>query len=352
MLSVALTIGVILASPVRSSALERHHKKKSESVHSLTSITSGSHHSVRKRSSLHDGSGKPAHHHQSTQDRPVVVASLVEVHALPAKDAPHHHAKVDKSSAKDAPHHHAKVDKSSAKDAPHPHAKVDKSSAKHALHTKVHESTSLTSLVEVHTHDSLHAQAHAHMRARAKAMEMSANAAMLTQHLNMALLPGGTAFGRGLGGGRDGGFMGPSEFDNSWWQPPPSVGGDPFLQGYSQRVQPQSLFGYGGMPGGGFGTAHHYWGGPSYKYPLNQPWWRGRSANMAYAARGGQGASPYLPYQTPRDSYGLRQPGMGSSLPVSSPYYYTPPPLQGDWNLPRSPPLAAAAGGEKVTTEA
>lgn len=345
MFSVALTIGVILASPLRSSALKRHHREKSESGHPVTSVTSGSDRSVRKRSSLHGGSGKPAH-----QDGPAVAASLFEAHAHPAIKHVHR-AKMDMLPAKDAPHRHAKVDKSSAKHALHHHAKVDKSSAKHALHTKVHKSTSVTSLVEVHTHDSLHAQAHAHMRARAKAMEMSANAAMLTQHLNMALLPGGTAFGRGVGGGRDGGFMGPSEFDNSWWQPPPSVGGDPFLQGYSQRVQPQSLFGYGGMPGGGFGTAHHYWGGPSYKYPLNQPWWRGRSANMAYAARGGQGASPYLPYQTPRDSYGLRQPGMGSSLPVSSPYYYTPPPLQGDWNLPRSPPLAAAASGGKATTE-
>ena len=43
---------------------------------------------------------------------------------------------------------------------------------------------------------------------------------------------------------------------------------------------------------------------------------------------------------------------LGNNLPVSSPYYYTPPPLQGDWNLPRNPPpppadAGAAGGGEK-----
>lgn len=188
--------------------------------------------------------------------------------------------------------------------------------------------------------DTLRSQAHAHAHARAKAAQMA------------SLMGGfpGMAFGRGRGGyQRGGGFVGPSEFDNSWWQPPPSVGGDPFLQGYSQKVSPQHLFGYGGMPGGGFGTAHHYWGQGAYKYPMNQPWWRGRSS-AAYAPAASRGVSPYLPYQTPRDSFGLRQPGMGANLPVSSPYYYTPPPLQGDWNLPRNPVAPPAEAGAKATT--
>ena len=204
--------------------------------------------------------------------------------------------------------------------------------------------------------DTLHSQAHAHARARAKATQMG----MLMSGVSLsANAPAGLAFGRGRGGyQRGGGYFGPSEFDNSWWQPPPSVGGDPFLQGYSQKVMPQHLFGYGGMPNGGFGTAHHYWGQGAYIYPMNQPWWRGRTyANsMASLSPGpSRGISPYLPYQTPRDSFGIHQPGMGASLPVSSPYYYTPPPLQGDWNLPRNPvapPPEASSLGNKIATPA
>ena len=100
-----------------------------------------------------------------------------------------------------------------------------------------------------------------------------------------------------------------------------------FMQGYSSKVAPRQQFGYGGMPKGGFGTTSHFWGGPSYKNPSSQPFWRGRS----FSSQPRGGGSPYMPYQTPRDSYGMgqTQPGMGGNLPVSSPYYYTPPPLQG-----------------------
>lgn len=214
--------------------------------------------------------------------------------------------------------------------------------------TKHHLKLTHTSLVELNSKatekDLLHAQALTHAHARAKAHQNAMLVQQATAALNALGLPSLQAYGRGRGAGRSSMYLGPDEFDNSWWQPPPPVGSDPFLQGYSQKVYPSHLFGYGGMPGGGFGTAHHYWGGPSYKYPLNQPWWRGRSYYTASRAS----RSPYLPYQTPRDSFGMQQPGMGNNLPVSSPYYYTPPPLQGDWNLPRNPPpepaLKAAPG--------
>ena len=134
-------------------------------------------------------------------------------------------------------------------------------------------------------------------------------------------------------------YYGPDEFDDSWWTPPPPIGPDPFMQGYSSHVYPRQQFGYGAMPHGGFGTAHHFWGGSSYQ-PGAHASWRGRSFSAPRS-----GGSPYMPYQTPRDSYGmgLYQPGMGANLPVSSPYYYTPPPLQGDWNLPKNPPPPPAA---------
>ena len=137
----------------------------------------------------------------------------------------------------------------------------------------------------------------------------------------------GYAKGRGRGRGRAKMYYGPDEFDDSWWTPPPPVGADPFMQGYSSKVSPRQSMGYGGMPKGGFGTTSHFWGGPSYRNPGSQPWWRGRG----FSSQPRGGGSPYMPYQTPRDSYGMgqTQPGMGANLPVSSPYYYTPPPLQG-----------------------
>jgi hypothetical protein len=149
----------------------------------------------------------------------------------------------------------------------------------------------------------------------------------------------GYASGRGRGRGRAKMYYGPDEFDDSWWTPPPPIGADPFMQGYSSHVYPRQQFGYGAMPHGGFGTAHHFWGGSSYQ-PGAHASWRGRSFSAPRS-----GGSPYMPYQTPRDSYGmgLYQPGMGANLPVSSPYYYTPPPLQGDWNLPKNPPPPPAA---------
>lgn len=157
------------------------------------------------------------------------------------------------------------------------------------------------------------------------------------------------AFGRGRGAGRASAYVGPEEFDDSWWQPPPPVGPDSFLSGYVSRALPHHRFGYGGMPGGGFGNAYA-WGAPAYHYPLkNMPWWRGRSfAPSAGAGYGGPG--PYLPYLTPRDSYGMG--GFGASpyhessaYPLAQPYYYTPPPLSGDWNLPRNPPPPPGDGG-------
>ena len=132
--------------------------------------------------------------------------------------------------------------------------------------------------------------------------------------------------GRGRGMGRAHLYFGPSEFDDSWWLPPPPIGADPFLQGYSSHVYPRHSFGFSGMPKGGVGNANHFWGGPSYHYPLNMPWWRGRAFNSRARSAG----SPYLPYYTPRDSYG----GIGQSASLNT-YYATPPALQGDWNLPK-----------------
>ncbi len=150
--------------------------------------------------------------------------------------------------------------------------------------------------------------------------------------------------GRGRGRGRSSMYMGPEEFDESWWTPPPPVGPDPFLHGYSSRVYPRHPFGMGGMPHGGYGAAHHFWGGPSYHYPLNMPWWRGQSSGQRLQ-QGGGASSTAMPYYTPRDSFGMHY---GGTFPMASPYYYTPPPLQGDWNLPKNPPPppGGAAGGD------
>ena len=37
--------------------------------------------------------------------------------------------------------------------------------------------------------------------------------------------------------------------------------------------------------------------------------------------------------------------GGGGAVMVGSPYYDSPPPRQGDWNLPKNPRAPAAAGG-------
>lgn len=153
---------------------------------------------------------------------------------------------------------------------------------------------------------------------------------------------GGSKVGRGRGRGRAKLYYGPDEFDDSWWQPPPPIGPDPYLQGYSQHVYPRNSYGYGGMPYGGYGTGNHFWGGPSYKYPMNMPWWRGR----AYSPRSGREAGHRGDWQTPKDSFGGGTLG-GGAFPMASPYYYSPPPLQGDWNLPKNPPPPpGGAGGE------
>lgn len=140
-----------------------------------------------------------------------------------------------------------------------------------------------------------------------------------------------TYTGRGRGRGRAWTYFGPSEFDDSWWTPPPPVGPDPFLRGYSAHVYPQHAFGFGGMPGGGYGSAHHFWGQSAYHNPGAAPWWRGQSlsAHPRYYGSGGQAI------YHPRDSFGM---GNGGTFPIASPYYFTPPPLQGDWNLPKNPP--------------
>ena len=146
-----------------------------------------------------------------------------------------------------------------------------------------------------------------------------------------------TYTGRGRGRGRSWTYFGPAEFDDSWWTPPPPVGPDPFLRGYSAHVYPQHAFGFGGMPGGGYGSAHHFWGQSAYSSPLNVPWWRGQSLSAHPRMYGAGGQAIYHP----RDSFGM---GNGGTFPIASPYYFTPPPLQGDWNLPKNPP--APPGGD------
>ncbi|MFN7124089.1 MAG: hypothetical protein ACK4NM_18840, partial [Hydrogenophaga sp.] len=64
-------------------------------------------------------------------------------------------------------------------------------------------------------------------------------------------MPGTGLRGRGRGRGRAGMYMGPDEFDQSWWLPPPPVGPDQFLGGYSSHVSPRHAGAFGGMPSGG-----------------------------------------------------------------------------------------------------
>ena len=150
--------------------------------------------------------------------------------------------------------------------------------------------------------------------------------------------------GRGRGRGRAWTYFGPAEFDDSWWSPPPPVGPDPFLRGYSAHVYPRYGYGFGGMPYGGYGAAHHFWGGASYHMGAGgggaAPFWRGSSAGSAHPRFYGQGG---MPYSHPRDSFGM---GYGGTFPLASPYYFTPPPMQGDWNLPKNPP--PPPGGDEL----
>jgi hypothetical protein len=173
--------------------------------------------------------------------------------------------------------------------------------------------------------------------------------ALASRTSTAALLRGGPPMdnsysGRGRGAGRvmSSGEGRPTTFDQSWWEPPPTIGPDPFLRGYSAKVYPRYGHGYGGMPFGGYGTAHHFWGGPSYHYPGQGAWWQGHSGSGASHPRfygaGGQ------PMYHPRDSMGL---GNGGTFALASPYYFTPPPMQGDWYLPKNPPPPPGGGGDE-----
>eukprot|EP00941_MAST-03F_sp_MAST-3F-sp1_P005482 g5482.t1 len=176
--------------------------------------------------------------------------------------------------------------------------------------------------------------------------------------------------GRGRGAGRVSPVGGrPDSFDASWWEPPPTIGPDPFLRGYSAKIYPRYGQGYGGLPYGGYGgkflsfsfvcysllllpmkqkltvqneAAHHFWGGPAYHYPGQGAWWQGHSGAGAVHPRFyGSGGQPS--FHT-RDSMGL---GHGGTFALASPYYFTPPAISGDWNFPKNPPPPPGAAAEE-----
>eukprot|EP00753_Platysulcus_tardus_P000323 PLAT10318.1.p2 GENE.PLAT10318.1~~PLAT10318.1.p2 ORF type:complete len:262 (-),score=116.60 PLAT10318.1:177-938(-) len=160
----------------------------------------------------------------------------------------------------------------------------------------------------------------------------------------LAAAGGSVKGGRGRGRGRQHFYYGPSDFDDAWWSPPPMGGPDPFLGGYSHHLAPH-VNAFGGMPFGGYGAVHHMFTSAG-AYPQGMPWWRAHH----FASDPSRGGSMRMNYLTPRDSFGW---ALGGTFPAASPYYFAPPPLRGDWNLPRNPPPPSADddGGDEEEEE-
>lgn len=137
------------------------------------------------------------------------------------------------------------------------------------------------------------------------------------------------------------------DFDESYWATPSVIGGDTFMSGINTQVYPRHQYGYGGMPHGGFGTALHTWGGPGHHYPRGAPWWRDRSFN---SDKNGYDGAPKSWIHQPNHPYGGvherdNTGGHGGTSAVSSPYWFVPPPLQGDWHMPKNPPALPSSPG-------
>ena len=186
-----------------------------------------------------------------------------------------------------------------------------------------------------------------------------------SESANLRFVQGNNYYaGRGRGMGRPQLYVDPSDIDPSWWQQPPPVGPDPFMQGFSQRVYPRYP---GGLGHDITGTGMHHtfprrynqglslWGGIynpnslNRQHPYDEPQWRDwafskRPKGSSYSAK----KEPR--YYTPRDSFGLPPSKMKTFITKDRASPPRDDPVK-DWYMPAvvdepSPFAAGSEGGE------
>ena len=151
---------------------------------------------------------------------------------------------------------------------------------------------------------------------------------------------GNTYTGRGRGRGRAYRYFGPAQYDDSYWDNllrVPDIPMDPrdFKWSRDRRKTPKNKYGYAPAappPGGAnqFGRAM----GPGIPAPdanIARPWYL---AGGSFGPRKGKGPSSWW-------SPGQYRQGMTFSshlTPQASPFLFLPPPMQGDWYMPKNPP--------------
>ena len=106
------------------------------------------------------------------------------------------------------------------------------------------------------------------------------------------------AFGRGKGRGRPKLIQDPSDVDPSWFKPPPMLGNDKFLNGQERDItNPTTLETFSPVADGHNPQHSHFWDYWTSKHK--------NSDSYGFLRKHTLKDSPYLPYLTLRESYGL-----------------------------------------------
>ena len=106
------------------------------------------------------------------------------------------------------------------------------------------------------------------------------------------------AFGRGKGRGRPKLIQDPSDVDPSWYKPPPMLGNDKFLNGQERDItNPTTLEAFSPVADGRDPQHSHFWDYWTSKHK--------NSESYGFLRKHTLKKSPYLPYLTLRESFGL-----------------------------------------------
>ena len=155
--------------------------------------------------------------------------------------------------------------------------------------------------------------------------------------------------GRGRGRGRGYKHFGPAQYDDRYWtrmlKVPDSIPPDPSRlrlmrkrESRAQKENGRNKFGYahtGGFPSPGGSDQYGRGGGPGIPPPganLAHPWYR---AGGSYGPNRMFGNSNNF---WSRGQYRTGTSNYPNSVPAASPFLMLPPPLQGDWYMPKNPP--------------
>ena len=155
--------------------------------------------------------------------------------------------------------------------------------------------------------------------------------------------------GRGRGRGRGYKHFGPAQYDDRYWtrmlKVPDSIPPDPSRlrlmrkrESRAQKENGRNKYGYahsGGFPSPGGSDQYGRGGGPGIPPPdanLAHPWYR--AGGMYGPNRMYGNANNFWS----RGQYRTGTSHYPNSAPAASPFLMLPPPLQGDWYMPKNPP--------------